>query len=113
MGARYATSSAVSTFLTMQELRALTIASQRVHKHLSEILEDAVEQWIEVMRTYSGQSLPPLPDPPRMGVQVTLRPEVAQEIDRIRNEQYSRAVVVHDAIRIWLERDAARFTMTG
>lgn len=107
MAIGYSVSTATSTFLTMNELRAVTLAAQRVGMRLSELLEGAVDVWIARYEEQGAQEFAPLPDPPRMGVQLTLRHDAADALDRIRGAHYSRAVAVHDAVLLWLDMNAA------
>lgn len=97
---------AVSTFVRLDELRALNLAAQRQHKGLAQIVEEAVDYWV-VYTDRHGEFAPPLlPDPPRLGIQAVLSPDAAAALDRIRGGRYSRAVAMYTALRLWLASDA-------
>lgn len=103
---QYTSTPSVSTFVRLDELRALNLAAQRRHKGLTEIVEEAVDYWVAYTDQHGEFAPPPLPNPPRMGIQAVLSPESAAALDRIRAGRYSRAVAMYTALRLWIASDA-------
>ncbi len=95
----------VSTSVTLDELRTLTMAQHRYNKPLTQLFEDAANFWRDYIDHYGDYELPALPVSSRMGVQVVLSSEALEAIDRIRASRYSRAVALYAAIRLWLDRE--------
>lgn len=104
---QYSSTPAVSTFVTLDELRALTLAAQRQGKGLTQIVEEAVDHWVAYTDQHGPFDPPPLPNPPRMGVQAVLGAATAAALDRIRAGRYSRAVAVYAALSLWLAQSRA------
>ncbi len=103
---QYTSTPAVSTFVRLDELRALNLAAQRQHKGLTQIVEEAVDYWVTYTDQHGEFVPPPLPNPPRMGIQAVLSPAAAAALDRIRAGRYSRAVAMYTALRLWLASEA-------
>lgn len=94
---------AISTSVTLAELRTLTIAQQKYDKRLTQIFEEAANLWSGYINQYGMYELPALPTATRIGIQVVLSSEALDAIDRIRTGHYSRAIAMYAAIRLWLD----------
>lgn len=104
---------ALSTSVTLDELRTLTIAQQKYDKRLTQIFEEAANLWRDYIDQYGDYELPPLPTAARMGIQVVLSSEALEAIDRIRAGQYSRAIAMYAALRLWLDYERRGMLSAG
>jgi len=95
----------VSTSVTLDELRSLTMAQHRYSKPITQLFEDAVNFWSGYIDHYGDYEPPALPVSSRVGVQVVVSSEALEAIDRIRASRYSRAVALYAAIHLWLDRE--------